>query len=373
MSETHQAPQQSRRFWMGIASLVVVLLGLLIVLMMQGFGATGQATREPAIAFIKRAADDMNGELWLTNLDGTEQTRLSLPAQDVRDFDVAPEGDMIVYSVNAGATSEPLWRVPLRSPAGEPEMLVGSDGVLYRSPRWSPRGDLLAVETSRETRIGDQQITFGAPSVQVLQASDGALVDEGVRRAQTPRWSSDGNLLAYIEATTGAPGIYEIGGRAHQFEDEGALLGEQPWAPEGLMFVYTRVEQEGESSHQVVVTRHIDMGWVSILTSPPTIASTPAWSPDGTLVAFSVALPAATAAETELWLMTPDGSDGRSLVAEPGVTHSQPLWSPAGDWLLFGRFQRAMGRLNQSIWIVRADGTEMRQVAEEGLRPRWIP
>jgi hypothetical protein len=373
MSETDRTPDQSRRFWTGIAGLVVTLTGLLVVLMMQGSDVTGQATREPAVAFIRRAADDMNGELWMSSVDGAIQTRLSLPGQDVRDFDVAPEGGMIVYSVNAGASSEPLWWVPLRPEAGEPQMLVGAEGVLYRSPRWSPRGDLLAVEVSRETRIGDQQITFGAPAVQLLRAADGVLVDEGARAAQTPRWSPGGDLVAFIDTATGAAGIYEVGGRAHIFEDEGALLGEQPWAPDGLMLVYTRLEQAGGSSRQVMVTRHIEIAEPFTLSQGPGMVSTAAWSPDGTLVAYSYATPGTTAAETELWLVAPDGSDNRRLLAEPEITHSQPLWSPGGEWLLFGRFQRDAGRLNQSIWIVQADGTDMRQVAEEGLRPRWIP
>jgi dipeptidyl aminopeptidase/acylaminoacyl peptidase len=97
-------------------------------------------------------------------------------------------------------------------------------------------------------------------------------------------------------------------------------------------------------------------------------ASWPAWSPDGKAIAFVRGPyycawddPVGCAGRDQIWLMNADGTD-RHLIAAHGVT---PAWSPDGTKL-------AYGAPNDQVVIANADGSDQ-QVVTSGLYPAWSP
>jgi len=84
--------------------------------------------------------------------------------------------------------------------------------------------------------------------------------------------------------------------------------------------------------------------------------ASPAWSPDGTRLAFRKA--------KGLFLANRDGSRERRLAR--GVDYSDPpAWSRDGRWIAFTRSGR--------IYVVRPDGSALRRLTHGGDVGGWLP
>ena len=133
--------------------------------------------------------------------------------------------------------------------------------------------------------------------------------------------------------------------------------------------------------------------------------SLPAWSPDGTRIAYTVwtnddGAPQNLRTEDQssaIWTMAADGSDRRLLVDGGDDQAWIPAWSPDGQWLSYtvtplgdGAAAPAQPQANQApgpvgapstvvgatLWIIHPDGTGARQVSAEGRTAfggAWAP
>jgi Tol biopolymer transport system component len=103
------------------------------------------------------------------------------------------------------------------------------------------------------------------------------------------------------------------------------------------------------------------------LTRDPAEEFDPAWSPDGTTIAFS----RFTAGRYQIWVMNSDGSGARQLTHGDGAA-SDAAWSPDGDRIAFTRCRDSC-----DLYVMNADGndeTRLTETERPGDRsPTWSP
>lgn len=90
----------------------------------------------------------------------------------------------------------------------------------------------------------------------------------------------------------------------------------------------------------------------------------PAWSPDGTKIAFI----SNQSDKYEVWTMNSDGS-GRKRLTDLKLLSSLPRWSPDGSKIVFsGQVTGGGGHRFVEIFVMNADGSGLQQLTQSGLR-----
>jgi serine/threonine protein kinase/Tol biopolymer transport system component len=101
------------------------------------------------------------------------------------------------------------------------------------------------------------------------------------------------------------------------------------------------------------------------LTDNPAQDSEPAWSPDGTQLAFTSDRD--QAGYTQVYIMNADGSNVRQVTFSTDSSYSSPAWSPDGQQIVTTSMDFVPeGDLEQihyssSLYLLNADGSDMRQ------------
>ena len=102
-------------------------------------------------------------------------------------------------------------------------------------------------------------------------------------------------------------------------------------------------------------------------------SSDPAYSPDGSRIAFISAKPGGT---RQVWVMNADGSNPRQIT-NTNTTKQEPTWSPDGTKIAYVANSFDLdGQTDFEIWTINADGTGRRQLTSNSFKdeqPAWSP
>ena len=201
-----------------------------------------------------------------------------------------------------------------------------------------------------------------------------------------PSWSPDGRRIAFMrddpaDGTTDLWIVNADGTGLSRLTDcvgqvkTGPIFARRPcfdydpaWSPDGSTLAFTR----NFSLHTV----NADGSGLRELTTGVSDASTPAWSPDGTQIAFS----GATARRDRIYVIDVDGSGLVQLVDGPsGSGPGAPRWSPDGTRIAFFNTPRTNDGFVGEVWIMNADGSgrarlyESTCCVEDWGGPVWSP
>lgn len=219
----------------------------------------------------------------------------------------------------------------------------------------------------------------------------------------TPRWSPDGNAIAFDSDRSGGYGIFVLsldGGDAREISRHSVAIGGLTWSPDGDTLAYTAVvdpanpdeaaRPEG-APEPIRVTRRLDYKedsdsrgfigdarsqlWVvdlcggnrRCLTSEPFDHTHPRWSPDGKSIA--VTLPNRNYVCSQLAVI--DVATGARTVVGPelGVVETF-AWSPSGDRIIFaGEPERTF---QNDFFVYTVASGELRRLTDDlHCLPMW--
>jgi TolB protein len=134
------------------------------------------------------------------------------------------------------------------------------------------------------------------------------------------------------------------------------------------------VSDSGNSccGHSSIFIMHADGSHTTRVTSENQHDDLPAWSPDGSTIAFY-----SDRSPSGIWTVNADGSNLRSLVSAPGLYPSEPAWSPNGHSLAFSETTTdSLSNFVDIIEIADADGSNAHQLitaAADVASPSWSP
>jgi Tol biopolymer transport system component len=153
-----------------------------------------------------------------------------------------------------------------------------------------------------------------------------------------------------------------VDARPRMLTNEIGIQGQAAWSYDGRRLAF--VTGTGYGTYEIWVL-DLETGARTRLTENHSHEFFPAWSPDGTRVAFS----SDASGDYEVWSMNVDGTNQTQLTHSPGID-SRPSWSPDGDAIAFT--SRRGGKLG--VWVMNTDGTEPRTLIElegEACDPLW--
>lgn len=182
-----------------------------------------------------------------------------------------------------------------------------------------------------------------------------------------PAFSPDGMRIAFLS-----------GGNLHTMDPYGneppQLVLDAPkavtgvaWSPDGTRMVASILNDchdvggfpPAEACYEDLHVFNADGTDLAPLTSTEFVSEqTPAWSPDGTRIAFR--------REIDLWAIDPDGTEEANLTPASDAPARNPDWSPDGSRIAFDT--------HEGVWTMNSDGSSAPALlVAEGSHPAYSP
>lgn len=267
------------------------------------------------IAFVS----ERNGrpQIFLMNADGSNQTALTNLADGACQPAWSPDGAQLVFISPCARRAETypgaaLYR--MNADGSNVQRLLTLEGGVF-DPDWSPSGLTFTVLQGNRLQI----------YVAEADGSNPRRLSSPVAFDRHPTWSPDGARILFLNNTrAGRPTLY--------------------WMNKDGTF------EDGRNPRQV--TRDLD-------------ADSPAWSPDGRLVAF--------VSQNNLFTVPWDGLGfGVREVRAEGL-NDEPAWSPDGQWLVFESWLEFGERDIYRLPVAGGEAVQLTTDPAPDYHPAWQP
>jgi dipeptidyl aminopeptidase/acylaminoacyl peptidase len=272
---------------------------------------------------------------------------------------------------------------------------------IVSDPQISPDGSLIAytVQSNEETNTSSSSIWLIYSQDSKTQTPR-QLTGIGIQKHHdfAPRWSHDGQFLAFLSDRNGTAQIYILpltGGETQQVSNLKQAITEYSWRPDGKAFLahsawkaiddlnqpdtsalsvaYTRLDEQfdglgyKQGRHQQLWLITLD-GTSTRLTSDSVDIIHSCWSPDGSEIAFCANRrpDPDLSVSMALWVLSISTGQMRCLTSEDGSVF-MPSWSPDGQTIAYYFSKDQTETSNISPWIVNAHDKSAPRPATSGV------
>jgi TolB protein len=348
-----------------------------------GGPAPATVTATPSHISLEAVEDSAQATVVVRDGDGAELTGASViwSTTDVEVATVSTDGWVKAIAngstraiVRAGSVADTITievsQVPASLTVSVDSAQVGEGGTIQLSAEARDRNGF---------RYGGMPVIWSSASTSIATVDYTGLVTGKWRGAETTVTAKLGDQSVTVPIRVMDQIVFKgLGGAIYLVHEDGSgektLLasgGSYPaWSPDGTKIAYL----EGSGLNQDVWVMNADGTGKTQLTNDKK-SGRPAWSPDGKQIVFTSSRHAVGA--PAVYLMNADGT-GQTRVSASTEAENFPVWSPNGQSIAFIRTVPIPGTIStqSEIFIVKPDGTGEVQVTNHtatDFYPVWSP
>ncbi len=278
-----------------------------------------------------------------------------------------PDGRIAFGSDRYGGTHNIFTMEPDGSDVRQLTFLTVDQGAALRQA-WSPDGSKLVFE---------QRNTDGSVRQIYMMNADGTdqhqLFDDPAAGDSNASFSPDGSKVIFARCfphgfegcaiyvgKTNGHGLKAITRFVH-----GVFDIDPAWSPDGTTIAFDSFNRGGVIAG--VYLMNADGSGLHLLTPTRLEAADPDWAPDGSRLVFDG--PCCSPKHDSIWGVLPDGT-GVNRLTFPGARYdSNPTYAPAGDLITFERDAPDFSTSN--IMVMKPDGSDVTRIQRDGFLPTW--
>ncbi len=268
--------------------------------------------------------------LWIVNADGSDARRFTGEDGD-SDARWSPDGRQVAFLRSTGGEERTRQVFVMRADGGEARALT-EHPTSVRSFQWGDANSVFYVANDSLPDDEEERREDGYDAIFVDEAPNGQTRGE---------WSS----IWMIALESGSGGDPE----ARRLTTGNLRIGQFAVAPgaERVAYTYRHENRRNDGHLSEIAVLEVATGEARDLTENASPESAPAWSPDGTRLAFIAPdLETWELDQGNLYVMEVEGGEVRHMAPETTVDiRGTPEWHPSGDAFYFAGLDRTVANL----------------------------